>query len=142
MEPVQIGRDDPVHTGNSGAVATPQWSPSRSDGMTLCWLASPSAAEQPQWSPSRSDGMTRCHGARRGQGAQAAMEPVQIGRDDVLGLSTWGLPGSPPQWSPSRSDGMTGARGRDPFLHRFAAMEPVQIGRDDIRRAVLPIARA
>ena len=58
MEPVQIGRDD-----------------------LDAWAVVPSY-QVPQWSPSRSDGMTTPDQLAALSAIAAAMEPVQIGRDD------------------------------------------------------------
>ena len=52
--------------------------------MTTTTLAEATLTNLPQWSPSRSDGVTpRCH-ARPPDRTQAAMEPVQIGRGDHM----------------------------------------------------------
>ena len=83
MEPVQIGRDDAIDM----AVPSSSWN----------W---------PQWSPSRSDGMTSARQVDPDVPQPAAMEPVQIGRDDLASSAPAG-PAGGPQWSPSRSDGMT-----------------------------------
>ena len=70
----------------------------------------------PQWSPSRSDGMTGQIERRARHAHDAAMEPVQIGRDDPRSARS-GRPGRP------------------------AAMEPVQIGRDDAVAALSLLGR-
>src|ERR1022692_414071 len=84
----------------------PQWSPSRSDGVTPTAAGRVRKASVPQWSPSRSDGVTHTNQPERAIGPEAAMEPVQIGRgdDDLYEIRT-------------------------PLGD--AAMEPVQIGRGD-----------
>src|ERR1022692_2415524 len=158
MEPVQIGRGDALVYSSVAADSAPQWSPSRSDGVT--WSRPPSIvpAKPPQWSPSRSDGVTPRQLATRDGHARAAMEPVQIGRGDGQRLGAdpsaeaaamepvqigrgdrlplrAEMSSGPPQWSPSRSDGVTRRASSTAALALRAAMEPVQIGRGDGSRA-------
>ena len=105
------------------ATAKPQWSPSRSDGMTLLalgalWRHRVAAMEPVQIG--RDDDGSR---GRAGRGLHAAMEPVQIGRDDWMSGSG-SRRATTPQWSPSRSDGMTplpGAWARRPRSRRNGA---------------------
>ena len=58
-EPVQIGRGDVCPLREVNLIPVPQWSPSRSDGVTISIPVQLIWAIQPQWSPSRSDGVTR-----------------------------------------------------------------------------------
>src|ERR1022692_4240637 len=82
MEPVQIGRGDVDPVTRQLQQVKPQWSPSRSDGVTILARVASVTLTSPQWSPSRSDGVT----GKISQTVQSAPEP---------------------QWSPSRSDGVT-----------------------------------
>ena len=106
MEPVQIGRDDSrVHDGRR-AGRSPQWSPSRSDGMTMNAPYYQPAHQPAAMEPVQigRDDVGRIAGDVAG--VDAAMEPVQIGRDDDHSL-LGAMYKHGPQWSPSRSDGMT-----------------------------------
>src|ERR1022692_1035161 len=85
MEPVQIGRGD---SGTASAAmlsvaVTPQWSPSRSDGVTWGAVSAEMGDDGPQWSPSRSDGVTFDPISDHNPLMVTAMEPVQIGRGDA-----------------------------------------------------------
>src|ERR1022692_3162344 len=84
MEPVQIGRGDATRGPPSWPPSPPQWSPSRSDGVTAPSPRGNTHRIVPQWSPSRSDGVTA--------GGKHAAKSKHTA----------------PQWSPSRSDGGTG----------------------------------
>ena len=93
MEPVQIGRGDGSRVDWADSKGLPQWSPSRSDGVTEIAEFRALRAEKPQWSPSRSDGVTGIDHRVWRPADWAAMEPVQIGRGDssrvIRGMSSW-----------------------------------------------------
>ena len=83
MEPVQIGRGDPHLRDPPGRGLGAAMEPVQiGRGDHGAW-GSPPGRTAPQWSPSRSDGVTVPAGMV-GQDLQvmAAMEPVQIGRGD------------------------------------------------------------
>ena len=110
MEPVQIGRDD-----------------------ALLWLMYQQSGVMPQWSPSRSDGMTKHVATTTNPLHTAAMEPVQIGRDDQAGGDGRLVVGSAAMEPVQIGRDDWSFQNGSPVAAR-AAMEPVQIGRDDSTR--------
>src|ERR1022692_4126343 len=88
MEPVQIGRADDTGWPTRPKIV-PQWSPSRSDGVTRTRRGEPVVVRHAAMEPVQiGRGDPDDAAGTAGANPTAAMEPVQIGRGDSATRST------------------------------------------------------